>query len=285
MKYIMNVENGFIEYLNSDSTLDCYLLERGKISSSVCATIEERAHGNNVVYFLFDSREPRITESKRKLYIGETTNVYNRMIGHNGTKDWWTNAIIFTGDKRKINEVCVMALENLLIEAYKSCGLYDLMNSQSSCKDTDGDDYDTKMNYIFDLLDVNGYPIQIEKVENKSQKDIDNISKTENKLYLDVEKALEDTFVDYKYEQLKLYRNYYVYVNNKKVALFALWPSTEAELYIPKSLIEDITPFAYDISNRKRGNRKSAIKIKNQEDMGILVSIASRIIERAKETR
>ena len=280
----MNVENGFVEYLNSDSTLDCYLLERGKISSSVCASIKERTHGNNVVYFLFDSREPRTNELKRKLYIGETTNVYNRMIGHNGSKDWWTHALIFTGDKRKIDEVCVMALEHLLIDAYKSCGLYDLMNSQSSDKDIDNDDYDAKINYILDILDINGYPIQIENDNNKTQKDIDTISKAENKLYSDVERALENAFGDIKYEQMKLYRSYYVYANNQKITLFALWPSSEAELYIPKPLIDDVAPFAYDISNRKRGNRKSAIKVKNQEDIDILIAVASKIIERAKET-
>lgn len=278
MKYIVNVENGFIEYLNNDSTLDCYLLERGKISSSVCSSIEERTHGNNVVYFLFDGKEPRITEQKRKLYIGETTNVYNRMIDHNRSKQWWTHAIIFTGDKRKISEVCVMALERLLIEAYKSCGYYDLMNSQSSDKDID-DDYDAKINYIFDILDINGYPIQIEKDSNKTQKDIDKISKAENKLYTDVETALENAFCDIKYEQMKLYRSYYVYADNQKITLFALWPNSEAELYIPKPLIEDIAPLAYDISNRKRGNRKSAIKIKDKEDIKTLVSIASKIIK------
>ena len=263
MKYIVNVENGFIEYLNNDSTSDCYLLERGKISSSVCSSIEERTHGNNVVYFLFDGKEPRITEQKRKLYIGETTNVYNRMIDHNRSKQWWTHAIIFTGDKRKINEVCVMALERLLIEAYKSCGYYDLMNSQSSDKDID-DDYDAKINYIFDILDINGYPIQIEKDNNKTQKDIDKISKAENKLYTDVETALENAFCDIKYEQMKLYRSY-----------------SEAELYIPKPLIEDVAPLAYDSRKRKRGNRKSAIKIKDKEDIKTLVLIASKIIKQA----
>ena len=281
MKYIMNVENGFIEYLNSDSTLDCYLLERGKISSSTCSAIEERAHVNNVVYFLFDKKEPSISEQKRKLYIGETTNVYNRMIDHNRSKPWWTHAIIFTGDKRKISEVCIMALERLLIEAYKSCGYYDLMNSQSSDKDID-DDYDAKINYIFDILDINGYPIQVEKEEVKTQKDIDATSKAQSKFYTDVEKALENVFADIKYEQMKLYRSYYVYAGNQRVTLFALWPNTEAELYISKPLIEDIAPAAYDISNRKRGNRKSAIKVKQQEDMYTLIAVASRIIERAK---
>lgn len=110
MRYIMNVEENFIEYLNSDATLDCYLLERGTISKSVCNNIVERSHGNNVVYFLFDGKEAQITDKKRKLYIGETSNLYNRMIDHNRKKDWWTNALIFTGDKRKITEICILAL-------------------------------------------------------------------------------------------------------------------------------------------------------------------------------
>ena len=192
MRLTMNIEEGFIEYINTDSTLDCYLLERGKISSSVCNAIEERSHGNNVVYFLYDSREARITDQKRKLYIGETTNIYYRMIDHNRSKSWWTNAIVFTGDKRKISETCVMALERLLIEAFKSCGYYDLMNSQSSDKDID-DDYDAKLNYIFNLLDVFGYSMQIDSDTSKTQKEIDKSSAQTNKLYSDVESSLEKT--------------------------------------------------------------------------------------------
>ena len=66
MRLIMNAEDDFIEYLNSDSTLDCYLVERGRFSNSVCSMIEERSHGNNVVYFLYDSKEPKITNKKEE---------------------------------------------------------------------------------------------------------------------------------------------------------------------------------------------------------------------------
>lgn len=124
MRFIMNVEDGFIEYLNSDYSIDSYVIERGKITSSTCKNIIDRTHGNNVVYFLFDGKEPRVASKQRKIYIGETTDLYTRMIGHNREKPWWTHVIAFTGDNRKINEMCVMALERLLIEQFRNDSNY-----------------------------------------------------------------------------------------------------------------------------------------------------------------
>lgn len=281
MQFVMNVENGFVEYLNSDSTLDCYLLERGRISKSVCETIKDRSHGNNAIYFLFDRREPQITEQKRRLYVGETTNVYNRMIDHDRKKDWWTHALVFTGDQRKISEVCIMALERLLIDAFEGCQKYDLMNSQSSAKDINGD-YDTKLNYIFNVLDTIGYSLQTENNLDKSQKDIDNASLKEKQLYSVVETALEKAIETVKYDQWKLYRNYYTFVDNRKIMLFALWPNGEAEFYASKQMLEDLTNDIYDITSRRRGNRQVAMKIKNNLD--VLVSITKRIIEKHTNT-
>ena len=282
MRYIMNVEEDFIEYINSDSTLDCYLLERGTISKSVCNEIVDRSHGNFVIYFLYDGREAQITDQKRKLYIGETSNLYNRMIDHNRKKDWWTHALIFTGDKRKITEVCIFALERLLIEAYGSCNYYNLMNSQSSEREID-DDYDSKLNYINGIMDIIGYPLQNENNLSRSQKDIDKASLKETELYSAVETALEGVLEVVKFDQWKLYRNYYTFADNKKIMLFALWPNGEAEFYASKQMLSDITSDVYDISSRKRGNRQAALKIKNNLD--VLVSISKIIIEKQTSSK
>ena len=52
----------------------------------------------------------------------------------------------------------------------------------------------------------------------------------------------------------------------------------EAEIYSSKSGIEDLAPNAYDITNRVRGNRKSALKIKGKEELEQLIEIARRLV-------
>ena len=82
---------------------------------------------------------------------------------------------------------------------------------------------------------------------------------------------------------MKLYKSYYCYSENEKIMLFALWPSLEAELYSEQENVSDITSNIYDISNRLRGKRRSAMKIKNSNDVNNLILIAKRIIELNKQ--
>jgi hypothetical protein len=71
---------GTYEIWNSDSLLCCYVVPRNAISSQLIQSIEKDIRGNNFVYFLMDTNEPR--NQKRKFYIGETTALYNRMTSH-----------------------------------------------------------------------------------------------------------------------------------------------------------------------------------------------------------
>ena len=274
MQLIHNIEEKYEEILNTDSTLDCFVIERVNLTKSTCDLICNTAHGHHVVYFLVNLNEARNT--KRNIYVGETTNVYIRMIDHNRKKKWWTHAIIFTGDKRKVDESCVMALENLLIQKVKACGLYEYSNLQESKKDTDKD-YDTKFNYILNIMDLLGYPLDEEEKtasvvdENKEEKD--------KALYDEIFDSLIGEFGDIKFEQQKLYKSFYTFVKNKKVMLFALWPNLEAELYLPYEKALSVCGDVYDVSNRLRGNRQSALKIKNKNDITSLLSLAKVILK------
>ena len=132
MKYIYDDKDKYVEILNPDSVLDCYIIEKKNTMSDTCNAIKKSS----------------------------------RMIDHrnNPKKQWWTHVIVFTGDKRKVNESCVMALEHLLIDAYKQCDLYDLDNSKDSKKDTDND-YDSKFFYILNLLSIKGFPLEKNEVK------------------------------------------------------------------------------------------------------------------------
>lgn len=85
---ISNINENFVEILNGDSTIDCYEVERGKLTNSVSNQISELSRGTNCLYFLIDEREPKVDTFKRHLYVRETTSIYNRIIDHDRKKDW-----------------------------------------------------------------------------------------------------------------------------------------------------------------------------------------------------
>lgn len=274
MKLINNITENFIEILNSDSTIDCYKVERGKLTNSVYNQISELSHGTNCVYFLYDDREPKTDSFKRHIYIGETTNIYNRMIDHDRRKDWWTHVVIFTGDKRKFDETTICALEHLLIGQFSVSNRYDLCNSQGSMKDIEGD-YDNKIQYILYIMDFLGYSLEKNPVvKNPDEKQ----EKQQNEFYSQIDEVLKQLNLGIKYDQMKLYRSYYLYQNNERVQLFALWPSKEAELYIDIEKISDLSDEFYDISNRARGNRKTAIKFNEAKTIKLIPAIVERLM-------
>lgn len=72
MQLKIDIQENYIEYLNEDSTLDCYLVERGHLTQSTCNEMTvKKSHGNNVVYFLLNRSESK--QTKRQIYVGETT--------------------------------------------------------------------------------------------------------------------------------------------------------------------------------------------------------------------
>ena len=62
-----------------------------------------------------------------------------------------------------------------------------------------------------------------------------------------------------------------VWINNNSI---------EIELYINMNNIIDYKDSVYDITNRRRGNRESAIRIKNENDINIALNIIKQIIDR-----
>ncbi|MCR5786995.1 MAG: hypothetical protein K6G28_04775 [Acholeplasmatales bacterium] len=70
-------------------------------------------------------------------------------------------------------------------------------------------------------------------------------------------------------------------MGNKNIC--AVWVGNsglEIELYINQRDIIDYKDSTYDITNRRRGNRESAIKVKNNNDLEIALKIIKQIIDR-----
>jgi hypothetical protein len=75
------------------------------------------------LYFLFGSDE---STDEPLAYIGESENFMNRISSHNSTKDFWDEAIIFTGE---LNKAHVKYLEHKAVQLAKSAGRVNLQNS------------------------------------------------------------------------------------------------------------------------------------------------------------
>jgi len=86
--------------------------------------IKDRPEVSNPgIYFLFGKGEDAL---RKKVYIGESENFYHRLLSHNDNKDFWDEAMVFTGG---LNKAHVKYLENQSISLAKKVNKYDVVNS------------------------------------------------------------------------------------------------------------------------------------------------------------
>ena len=121
-------------------------------------SIEDRPEVDDpAIYFLFGEGDE---STNQQLYIGESENFFERLINHDGKKDFWNLAIVFTGglDKAKVRY-----LEYLSHMEANAVGRYDLVHSASRRENTlsESDEIITKsyFNQVKLLLSVLGYPV------------------------------------------------------------------------------------------------------------------------------
>ena len=99
------------------STLRCYRMERTAIGKE---PIEEYlAHTG--VYILYNETD---------VYVGEATNVFNRLKSHNKTKPFWTDVLCFTTIDHSIDQGDAKYLEARLIKMANAAGRYTVHNSK-----------------------------------------------------------------------------------------------------------------------------------------------------------
>lgn len=99
----------------------CYMVPRQALSE--LSTNSDVNHPG--LYFLFGKDD---TSNKTLGYIGESEEFYKRITSHNGSKDFWDEALVFTGE---LNKAHVKYLERTAIEFARSADRVELQNSNT----------------------------------------------------------------------------------------------------------------------------------------------------------
>jgi hypothetical protein len=97
----------------------CYIVPRQALNElSVDSDVNDPG-----LYFLFGKDE---SSDNQLAYIGESENFFTRIISHNAKKDFWDEAIVFTGE---LNKAHVKYLEHKAVELAKQTGRMQLANA------------------------------------------------------------------------------------------------------------------------------------------------------------
>ncbi len=98
-----------------------FVVPRGKLKY-----LKDRPEGQLPgLYFLFGENQDA---TKPSIYIGETETSYQRLVNHDGSKDFWNVALIFTGGLDKAD---VRYLENSAVIEAETAGRYIITNGNS----------------------------------------------------------------------------------------------------------------------------------------------------------
>lgn len=280
MRGVINMANLQVEFKGNKITkiwskqynFDCFIVPKNSVASSI-----PDFDSNMAVYFLIDSKEGK--KEKRNLYIGKTSTGMSRFFNHKATKDWWDKIIIFTASEKVFDEGTILGLEKLLINRYRNSNLY-IMKQDGSNRRID-EDCEFFVEQIIGIMDFLGYSdteeIEVTNELKVSPKEVNEAVFT-SKLAIELDKGIKNFSTHITSDQLKLYTAYRLGNSN----ICAVWinnNSIEIELYINKNNIIDYGDYVYDITNRRRGNRESAIRIKNENDMKIALNIIKQIID------
>lgn len=84
------------------------------------------------VYFLLTS--PRTIGEVASVYVGESENVYDRLIQHKKSNDSWNEAMVFTSMGDFITKAHARYLESRLLEMVKAANRYECTNTQTPKK-------------------------------------------------------------------------------------------------------------------------------------------------------
>lgn len=96
----------------------CYFVPRQSLNE----LDEASALNNPGIYILFGKDE---STNEHLAYIGESENFVKRITSHNGSKDFWDEAAVFTGD---LNKAHVKYLEYRAVQLAKQVGRMNIQN-------------------------------------------------------------------------------------------------------------------------------------------------------------
>lgn len=140
------------------------------------------------VYFLLEKHS---TDDKNTVYIGESENVYKRLIEHDSKKDFWNEVVLFTSKDENLTKSHIKYLESRLTNITKIADRYSTENgnkpTESSLPRSDKDAMEEFIHNAKMILGTLGHKL-LEPINSTINDKIDfnNESLIGHKLYLNV---------------------------------------------------------------------------------------------------
>jgi hypothetical protein len=124
------------------------------------AKMSKREKGEKgAVYLLFGEDD----EGELSVYIGETSNLCNRLAKHNKEKDFWKRAVAVISRSNHLTPTHWVILERLCLKAAQAVGRYAIENHTSGTKSQTPAPLDAECRELFEtagtLVSTLGYPI------------------------------------------------------------------------------------------------------------------------------
>ncbi|MBB3695959.1 GIY-YIG nuclease family protein [Flammeovirga yaeyamensis] len=129
------------------------------------------------VYFLL---EQHATDGRNNVYIGESENVYDRLVEHFRNKDFWSEVVFFTSKDENLTKAHIKYLESRITALALDADRYDLENSntppQSSLPRSERSAMEEYLHNIKMVMGTLGHPL-LEKLDatssNKEEKKLE----------------------------------------------------------------------------------------------------------------
>jgi hypothetical protein len=132
-----------------------YKIPRIKIKQ--CSDRDDLKHPG--IYFLFGKDE----KDNDIIYIGEAEPVYNRLLQHLASKEFWNEAIVFISNDKNLNKAHIKYLESRFYEIGRYVNRYHIVNSttptKSSIAESDRAEMEEFIEYIKILINVLGHKV------------------------------------------------------------------------------------------------------------------------------
>jgi hypothetical protein len=141
----------------------CYIIPRQSLNELTA----DSDVSNPGLYFLFGKDE---SSDSQLAYIGESENFFNRISSHNTRKEFWDEAVVFTGD---LNKAHVKYLEHKAVRLAKQANRMQLDNSnippENRLSEYDKVGVELFLSHVRFILEAFGYDIFKSLEESASQ--------------------------------------------------------------------------------------------------------------------
>ncbi len=172
MFLIDGLPQGRISAELSNWTGKAYKIPRTMLKASA-DRIDLQANG---IYLLF-GKDPD-EENKDMVYIGESEEIYNRLLKHLAEKEFWNTVVIFISKDESLNKAHLKYLESQMYDHASEAGRYKVCNNNkpkcSLISEPDVAEMEEFFDNIFLLVSTLGF-----KVFDKVKQDPDKVSGTE----------------------------------------------------------------------------------------------------------